>query len=202
MDTICSQDFKSCPYRLFDLENHKPLCDYYRLHAQLIINREFSKIPSLIRKACEWVQKEESRLEFIREIARKKGLDVLENSQIGDNVFCQIGSYHEVKLLEKPSGGSIFLKCQAPNGKIIQVQACNLRRISKGNFSRDHFIDGAENEKKAKELEYKAKYYGFRTKIEKTDNGYLLRLYGDSQQEVDDFITLSLEQDFDISPYI
>ena len=45
-------------------------------------------------------------------------------------------------------------------------------------------------------------YYGFRTEIERTDNGYFLKIYGDSQQEVDDFITLSLEQDFDISPYI
>jgi len=147
-------------------------------------------------------QNEERRLEFIREIARKNGLDVLENAQIGDALFCRIAPHHEVKLLEKPSGGSIFLKCQAPNGKIIQVQACDLRRISKGNYSGDYFIEEAENEKKLRELEYKAQYYGFRTETEKKNNGYLLRIYGDSQQEVDDFITLSLEQDFDISPYI
>ncbi|MFX1364459.1 MAG: hypothetical protein ACFFCE_04895 [Promethearchaeota archaeon] len=43
--------------------------------------------------------------------------------------------------------------------------------------------------------------YGFRVEIEENDKGYFLRIYGDSQQEVDDF-TNRIEQNFDISPYI
>ena len=101
-DAICNQDFKNCPYRLIDMENPRPLCDYYRLHARLILNREFSEIPVLVRRACKWMQNEESRLKFIREIARKKTLDFLENTQVGDTVFCGIAPFHAVKLLEKP----------------------------------------------------------------------------------------------------
>lgn len=197
-DIVCNQGFKNCPYRIYDLEKDYPLCDYHRLHARLIINREFSKIPALIRKACEWVQKEEKRLDFIRKIARDMGLDLLKNAQIGDIVFCRRPPYHEVKLLEKPSDGSIFITCQAPNGKIIRVQACDLRKISKGRYFGEFFIEGTENEKKAKGLEYKAKYYGFRAEIEKKDNGFLLKIYGDSQQEVDEFINVVLKQGFEL----
>ncbi|KKL85678.1 hypothetical protein LCGC14_1952330 [marine sediment metagenome] len=201
-DAICNQDFKNCPYRLIDMENPRPLCDYYRLHARLILNREFSEIPVLVRRACKWMQNEESRLKFIREIARKKTLDFLENTQVGDTVFCGIAPFHAVKLLEKPIDDSKFVLCEAPSGKVIKIQACHLSRISKGSYFSDYFIEGVENEKKAQELEYKARYYGFGSGIEKKDDGYLLRIYGDSQQEVDDFIVLYLEQDFDISPYI
>ena len=201
-DYICTQDFKNCPYRVCDLEKDYPLCDYFRLVTQLVINREFSQIPSLIRRACEWVQREEARLKYIREIAKRRGLDLLKNAQIGDIVFCYVGTYHEVKLIKKPSEGSIFVTCETPSGKIIRVQPCDLRRISKGNYFSEYYIEGIRNEKQAQEIEYKAKYNGFRAEIERKDNGYLLRIYGDSQQEVDDFISLFLEQDFDISPYI
>lgn len=197
-DIICNQDFKNCPYRVYDMEKPKPLCDYFRLHARLIINREFSRIPSLIRKACGWVQQEERRLDFIRKIARDMGLEVLKNTQIGDTVFCKRPPWREVKILEKPSDGSIFLKCQAPNGKIIRIQACDLRKISKGHYFGEFFIEDTENEKKAKILEYKAKYYGFRTEVERKDNGFLLRIYGDSQQEVDEFINVVLKQGFEL----
>ncbi|MFX1481175.1 MAG: hypothetical protein ACFFCI_24100 [Promethearchaeota archaeon] len=201
-DDICDQDFKNCPYRIWDLTKNYPLCDYYRLYSRIIINQEFSQLSSLIRKACGRIRKEEARLDFIREIANKQGLDVLKNAQIGDNVFCQFGPYREVKLLEKPKDGSIFVKCEAPNGKIIEVQACDLRRISKGHYFSEFFVEGHKNGKKIHEIEDKVKSYGFRVETEKKDNGYLLKIYGDSQQEVDDFIALALEQNFDISSYI
>jgi len=31
-----------------------------------------------------------------------------------------------------------------------------------------------------KDLEFQAKYYGFRAEIEEKDKGYLLKIYGDS----------------------
>lgn len=105
-------------------------------------------------------------------------------------------------MLEKPLDDSKFVSCQAPTGRIIRIQACHLSRISKGNFSGEFFIQGVECEKRAQELKYKANYFGFRAIIEKKGNGFLLKIFGDSQQEVDDFITLSLEQDFDLSPFI
>lgn len=46
--------------------------------------------------------------------------------------------------------------------------------------------------------EYKARYYGFRAKIERKDNGYLLKIFGDSQQEVNEVINVVLKQGFDL----
>jgi len=48
--------------------------------------------------------------------------------------------------------------------------------------------------KKALELEDRAKCYGFRVSIDEQDDGYLLKIFGDSQQEVDDFINLFIKQ--------
>ena len=197
-DIVCDQDFKNCPYRIHDLEKDYPLCDYFRLHARLIINREFSKIPSLIRRACGWVLQEESRLKFIRSVAQKKTMDFLANAKVGDSVFCIRPPWHDVRLLEKPLNDSAFVSCETPKGKIIRVQACHLYRISKGSYYGEYFIEGTENEKKAQEFEYKAEYYGFRAEIEKKDNGFLLKIYGDSQQEVDEFINVVLKQGFEL----
>ncbi|GAH47639.1 unnamed protein product, partial [marine sediment metagenome] len=57
----------------------------------------------------------------------------------------------------------------------------------------EYFIDGTETETLTQELKYKANFNGFRIEIEGKDNGNLLKIYGDSQQEVDDFISLFLE---------
>lgn len=199
---ICRQQKKNCPFRTLNISLDIFICDFYKEYWRIFDNSNSLGVKSLLNRACEWIQDEEKRLNFICQIAQKTTREFFENVQVSDTVFCRIAPYHEVKLLEMPLDNSEFVSCEAPNGKVIRVQAHHLRRISKGNYSGDYFIEGAENEKKAKEFEYKAKYYGFRTEIERTDNGYFLKIYGDSQQEVDDFITLSLEQDFDISPYI
>jgi len=200
--SICHQQKEKCPFRVFDVQLDIFICNFYKEYSSMLNDGNSFGAELLLNRACEKYQNEEKRLKFIREIAHKKTQDFLTNAQIGDVVFCRIAPFHEVKLLERPLNVSKFVSCEAPNGKVIRRQACHLYRISKGNYSGEYFIKETENEKKLRELEYKVKYYGFRTKVEKKKNGFLLKIYGDSQQEVDDFITLSLEQDFDISPYI
>ncbi len=200
-DFFCRQSFINCPYRLWDLGRGYPICNYFNLSNQFSINREFSKIPSLVSKACKWVQKEEKRLDFIRRIAKKRGQALLERAQVGDTVYNRRGIYHKVKLLERPSRDSIFVTCETPKGGIIRVQLCDLVRISKGSFCGEFFI-GEKSEGELKILKNKIMYHGFRVEIERKGNGNLLKIYGDSQQEIDDFITYSIEQNFDISSYI
>lgn len=200
--SICRQDKKGCPFRILDIQLDIFVCNFSKEYCSMLNDGNSFGAKLLLNRACEKYQNEEKRLKFISEIARKKTQDFLKNAKVGDIVFCEIAPYYEVKLLETTLDASKFVSCQAPNGRIVRRQACHLYKISKGNYSGDYFIDGAENDKKVKRLKYKANYYGFKAKIEKRDNGFLLKIYGDSQQEVDDFITLSLEQDFDISPYI
>lgn len=202
MKEICRQQKDSCSFRALDLTSDAFVCNFHKEYWKAFNDGGEFRVKSLLRRTCEWVQKEDARLEFIVKLRANKILDLLEKAQVGDTVFCEIAPYHEVILLEKPTDDSKFVPCQAPTGRIIRIQACHLSRISKGNFSGEFFIQGVENEKRAQELKYKVGYYGFKAEIEKKNNGFLLKIYGDSQQEVDDFIILSLEQDNDISPYI
>ena len=200
---FCHQQKKNCPFRILDILLDIFICNFYKEYWRVFNDGNSFGVKSLLSRACGWIQKEEKRLDFICKISRKKTLDFLEKAQVGDTLFWTAYS-KDVKLLEKPTEfiQSAKIKCQASNGKVVEIPTYLLRRISKGNYHGEYFIEGIENEKKAKELEYKVKYHSFRAKIEKKDNGFLLKIYGDSQQEVDDFINLSLEQDFDISPYI
>lgn len=87
------------------------------------------------------------------------------------------------------------------SGTVFKVHIDRLRIISSGNYWREYFIEGIDkiDEKKAKDLKFRAKYYGFRAEIIKKKKGYLLRIFGDSQQEVDDFITYFIKQNFEIN---
>jgi len=199
---ICRQNKKNCPFRTLDIQLDIFICNYLKEYWREFNSGNHFGAKILLNRACEWIQKEEKRLGFICEISRKKTLDFLEIVKIGDTVFCRIAPHHEVKLLEKPQDDSEFVSCEAPGGQIVRIQSCHLSRVSKGEYYGEYFIDGTGTETLTQELKYKANYNGFRAEIERKDNGFLLKIYGDSQQEVDDFISLFLEQDFDISPYI
>ncbi len=127
------ENFEGCPYRIIDLSELRPICNYSELKARLVVNKDFSEIPHLTSRACDWIKQDETRLENIRKIARENAMDVVNNVKIGDMLFCLRGEFQgqEVKLLEKPLQSSIFIKCQAPNGEIIQRQPTDFRRIAK-----------------------------------------------------------------------
>ena len=200
---ICYQRKEKCPFKILDIQLDIFICNFYKEYWRAFNEGNFFSAKILLNRACEWIRKEEARLEFISKNASKETIEMLKSAKVGDTLFW-ITQSKELKLYEKPIEFSQIarIKCQKPNGDIIKIPAYLLRSISKGYSYGEFFIKGTENEVKARELENKSKLYGFRTKVEKEKNGYLLKIYGDSQQEVDDFITLSLEQDFDISPYI
>ena len=200
---FCHQQKKNCPFRILDILLDIFICNFYKEYWRVFNDGNSFGVKSLLSRACGWIQKEEKRLDFICKISRKKTLDFLEKAQVGYTLFWTAYS-KDVKLYEKPTEISqiVRIKCQRYNGKVVEIPAYLLRQISKGSFYGEYLVEGNENIIKAREVEDKARYYGFRAKIKKKDNGYLLKIYGDSQQEVDDFINLSLEQDFDISPYI
>jgi len=190
---FCEGKKKNCSFKILDFQIDLFVCSFY--------DKKWDKFT--LRRACEWVQKENSRLEFIRKNSRKRAIKMLKEINVGDKLFW-ISRSKELLLLEKPIefNHTTRVKCQKSDNKIVVVPAYDLGQISKGNYYGDYFIEGEENKNRAQELENIAKYYGFRAEFTKIDKGFLLKIYGDSQQEVDDFITLSLEQDFDISQYL
>ena len=199
----CRQEnFESCPYRFIDLEEPHPLCRYINLQATLIVNREFSKISRLTSRACDWIKMEEGRAETFRRLHRERFKDFLENVQVGDNVFCEIAPFHDVKLIDKPSDDTEYVRCEALNGKIIKIMACHLYRMAKGDYSGEYLVKGVFSRRKTLKLEFKSKLHGFRTEIEKKSDGYLLKIFGDSQKQVDDFIFMVLEHKLDLERFL
>ncbi len=192
----CFEDFEKCPLRIYDLEKDILRCDFFRQNSILICNRQLDRKHALVNKACDYIKKEEARLDSIVAVSHKRNLDFLKKAQIGETVYCRIG-YPEVKLLEKPLNLqlSCYCKCQKKDGIIFDVHVSHLHRISKSDYYGEHFINGIDNKEIAQELKSRANYYGFRVKFEERDKGYLLKIYGDTQQEVDDFINHYIKQD-------
>lgn len=200
---ICNQGKKNCSFRILDIQLDIFTCNFYKEYWRVFNDGNSFGAKSLLNRACDWIQKEEARSEFISKGASKETVEMLKSIEVGDSLFWTSQS-KEVKLSEKPTEISQIarIKCEQLNGKIVKIPAYLLCKLSKGNYVGEYLIKGIENEKRAQEIEYKVRYYGFRAEIVEKDDGFLLKIYGDSQQEVDDFIALSLEQDFDISPYI
>lgn len=201
-DFYCRQDFKDCPYRYLRLDKDLPLCNYFRLHSQLMINREFSRIPDLYNKACDWIRDDELRRKSLLKISRERVLDFLERIQVGDVIFCRKPPFHKVRLIKKPLNEAGYAICETPNGKTMSIDVYDLNYVSKGNYSGEYLIEGIKNKKKARELEFKAQYYGLRTKLQDQENGFLLTIFGDSQENVDDFINLVLKNGLELLPLL
>ena len=199
----CKQeDFEGCPYRLTDLEFPRSLCRYIDLWAEIVNDRDFSEISRLTSKACDWIKLEEGRAETTKRLHNERFRDFRENVQVGDTVFCKIPPFHDVKLIDKPSDDTEYVRCEALNGKIIKIMACHLYRMAKGDYSGEYLVKGVFSRRKTLKLEFKSKLHGFRTEIEKKSDGYLLKIFGDSQKQVDDFIFMVLEHKLDLERFL
>ncbi|MBY9013823.1 MAG: hypothetical protein KGD70_15730, partial [Candidatus Lokiarchaeota archaeon] len=77
-----------------------------------------------------------------------------------------------------------------------------LYRMAKGDYYGEYLVKGALSRRRALKLEFKAKHHGFRAQIEKKSDGYLLKIFGDSQKQVDDFIFMVLERKLDLERFL
>lgn len=126
--------------------------------------------------------------------------------KIGDKVFCA-KIFQDVVLLEIPSI-DVFsyydkygvlsidsdIKVKTLDGQVREVSIAAISKISKGNYFIEYEIGGLklwkDKKNKAEELEYLARNYGFRVEREIIKNSIKLRIFGDSQEEVNNFIAL------------
>lgn len=191
-------EFKDCSFRIYDLKMKIPICNFIPATRGV----QTSRLHYFINRACRWIKTEEGRLAAIRKVAHKDSLEFLKNAQIGDTVYCFYGSPYdlEVKLLEKPSDLKLSGRCkiQRKSGKTFNVDIIHLRTFSKGDYTANYFVGGIRAKKRAQNLQYKSKCYGFRAEIEKKESGYLLKIFGDSQVEVDDFVNLFIKNNYEL----
>jgi len=154
------------------------------------INQDEETAKSLVNQACPPIREEEKFKEFLIDLNKEHARDIIENAEIGDMIFCFIETAGdgEVILLEKPNTymGQCLYKNQRGEIKSCQVGHC--RTISKGAYFVEHFIKRNDSEIKSMMIERIALESGFRVEIQKTDSGHMVKIFGDKQQDVDDFM--------------
>ena len=125
----------------------------------------------------------------------------MENAQVGDTVFCTSELLDESILVEKPKSDGDHAFYQNKDGEIRSCLPGSLIRISKGNFMAEYFANTEgkrinkyeDSEFKCLGIKRMALQAGFRVEIYEAINeagsGHIIKIYGDTQQEVDDFMT-------------
>jgi len=197
-DPVCIGNKKNCPYKIFDIKKNSLVCTFSEKYWDSFHSYGFDEVNRnlLIKKACEKIRDHELHQIYISEQHTKETLLMLKSIAIGDILFW-VSRNEEVILIEKPSEITSLVRCncQKYNDEKVNIPAHLLRQLSKGDFLGEYLIENYEaNKWKAEELEYLAKFHGFRAEIEEKDDGYILRIYGDSQNEVNDFINLFIIQ--------
>ncbi len=195
-DFECNDFEKNCPFRVIDISKNVAICKFYKKYWEAYDNNPVDAL-NLTKKACDGIRQYELYRKHLVEITERRTIKMLKNVNVGDKLYWLIHS-EDVILVEKPTKLSTITRCtcQRDNKEIIEIPAHLLRKISKGNYNQDHNIYGTDKTNEARILELTAREAGFRVELEKLKNGIRLKFYGDSQEEVDDFVNLVAKDNF------
>ena len=80
----------------------------------------------------------------------------------------------------------------------MQPPEC-FRNISKADYYAEYNVEGKNYEARTEILKERARELGFRVEIIKLNEGLLLKIYGNSQEDVDDFVALVCNNNFTLS---
>lgn len=193
---ICIENVKDCPCRI--LVRGTAFCDFVRHYFKyLAIEQDELGANSFLNKVCERIRNEIRYGNYLTKIAQDQKRHFLENSKIGERVYCTT-KMDDVILLSKPSKNAFKCRYKTLDGEIKEEFPHRFRVISKGkNFA----VIKTKNKSKALGYEISARENGFRVEKEKQGSNYGFKIYGDTQKDVDDFVELSCRKDLNISYY-
>lgn len=183
---ICDKiNFKSCPCKSIDFENDISFCNFIKAYGKLEISENFKEKALLLKNVCPEVRNEILQHSYRVRQLQKQEKEFLEKVRPGDVVFCT-AAIHDVVFLEHPSNIYGDVKYKTIDGEIREAPSFCFRIISKGNKFAEYETSDKE---KADSYSRLARRNGFRVEKQKIKNVYVLKIYGDIQKEVDDFVT-------------
>lgn len=199
----CDSEYKNCPYRIIDKEQGRNItfskglshCYFTKKYAEKLYLRDKEGVEQLIKSACPELKNLMSIFEAERKIIRVQVKKFLNSVKIGEKVYCMC-EMSDVIFLAKPTTEFGDCKYQTSKGKIKWTGPSMFRTISKGNKFVEFEVKGSKD--KAGFYEIIARQSGFRVETIKKEDSFLLKIYGDTQEEVDDFLTLRLMNDYSI----
>ena len=198
-----------CPCK-FKLKNVN-FCNFTQYLVELAEEKGSPKFNTFLRLICEELKHiakgtDQRSLEVHHRLA--EAVKDMENGDIkpGDIVYCSnVGKdviffeYPERWLFDKYYKDGVFpgdAKYKTFEGDIRTAPIACFYKISKGHYFADYIVEGkSENiRERAEILIGFGKGKGFRTEMTETNKGYKLRFFGDSQQELDDFIHIYIQK--------
>jgi len=195
-DFVCNnREYLPCRFAHLDGDVHR--CSHHRLFVLAgWVRGDDQAAEDLIKQACPPIKEEWEEDQYLLKIHQEYANELIKNAEVGDLVFCFAEIDGEVILLEKPT--SYSGNCVYKNKK-GQVKSCHVglfRTLSKGNYCEEYHIKGDKSKIDAQMVKRMAGQSGFRIEIEKTDEGHLVKIFGDSKEDVDDFMTLCVHNKF------
>lgn len=190
---LCHGGSIPCPCRI--LHEDTFFCNFGNKYAELLFHQKTVEAKMLINSVCISVRNEVINQEFFAQESRNIEKDFLGHVRVGDTVYCTTEG-ESVILLEKPSEFGEKCKYKTHEGLINEQWAFCFRTISKGSMFSEYSVKDKNYEERTLYLEHLARSNGFRVEKQKLGESYTLKVFGDSQEEVDDFVSLSFVNDF------
>lgn len=190
---LCCYPIHPCPCKI--LHEDSLFCNFGNMYAELTFHQEDRKSKILLNTICHTIKNEMLYHEFVAEDTLKSERKFLKQSKIGQKVYCTT-ECNNVILLQKPIEVGRKCKYKTSKGKIDEQWTFCFRTISGGGNLSKYEVKGKDYKKKAKYLEILARSNGFHTDTRELENSFLLKIFGDFQEEIDDFITLCCDNDF------
>ncbi|MFX1464367.1 MAG: hypothetical protein ACFFBF_15185 [Promethearchaeota archaeon] len=123
--------------------------------------------------------------DFIAEITKREAQRFLEEVKIGEIVYCTI-EMSDVIFIRKPIGHFDWCQYKTFDGKVKEARALCFRKISVGNKYANYKTTTLDDLKASEIL---AREYGFRVEKVTSRKPFCLKIYGDTKEEVDHFVT-------------
>lgn len=182
---VCYSETRGCPCRLVDLDSDISFCNFAEMFSDILIKDDESAKKDLLKKVCDDIRNEVLYHDYRAADLQKRAKEFLSQVNIGDEVYC-IAEDRDVVFLEYPRYKYGDCKYRTVDGKVKKNSPFLFSIISKGHKCGEY---KTKNRDKADLYAFKARKCGFRVERKKTENSYVLIIFGDTQKEVDSFIT-------------
>lgn len=181
---ICFSNFKGCQYKILD--NNVFYCKFFDSFMKS------SKVFKIERvKICPELKAKLLHHDYLASYTQKQSRKFLAKVRIGEVVYCTT-EMEDVIFLRSPKNQFGLCTYKTFEGMIKEARTMCFRRISRGNKYSDYKTTSTEDLNASEIL---ARENGFRVEKVTLKDHYLLKIYGDKQEDVDHFV-ICLENNY------
>jgi len=142
------------------------------------------KTDVLLKEVCPEVRNEILHHDYRAEQLQNIRKEFLGKVKPGDVVFCE-SQFHNVIFLDYPSTFYGYVKYKTIDGEIFEAPGSCFRILSNGTKWAEY---KTKDKEKADNYYYLSRKNGYRVERSKLNNEYILKIFGDTQEEVDEFV--------------